>query len=105
MKLKYKISIGLVSLLLLIVFLREVGGFNFEIVKSEFQTESTLERLNGKDRNIQPVKYLCIIPMLKNSPEPIKLTTVDPRAKEMIKDMKPYRDSARVNAKDTIGKD
>jgi hypothetical protein len=66
---------------------------------------NTVVNLNGKDRNIQPVKYLCIIPMLKNSPEPIKLTAVDPRAKEMLKDTKQYRDSARINGKDTIGKD
>jgi hypothetical protein len=43
--------------------------------------------------------------MLKNSPEPIKLTTVDPKAKEMIRDMKQYKDSARVNVRDTVGKD
>jgi hypothetical protein len=66
---------------------------------------NTVVNLNGKDRNIQPVKYLCIIPMLKNSLEPIKLTAIDSRAKEMIKDMKSYKDSARVNGKDTIGKD
>jgi hypothetical protein len=43
--------------------------------------------------------------MLKNSPEPIKLTTVDPKAKDMIRDIKPYKDSVRVNVKDTTGKD
>lgn len=66
---------------------------------------NTVVNLNGENRNIQTVKYLCIIPMLKNSPEPIKLTTVDPQAREMIRDMKQYKDSARVNVKDTIGKD
>jgi hypothetical protein len=66
---------------------------------------STVVNLNGQNRSVQQVKYLCIIPMLKNSPEPIKLTAVDPRAKEMIRETKQYRDSARVNVKDTINKD
>ena len=66
---------------------------------------NTLVNLNNQDRSIQQVKYLCIIPMLKNSPEPIKLTTVDPKAKDMIRDIKSYRDSTRVNIKDTVGKD
>lgn len=66
---------------------------------------NTLINLNNQDRSIQPVKYLCIIPMLKNSPEPIKLTTVDPKAKDMIRDIKQYNDSTRVNVKDTVGKD
>ncbi len=66
---------------------------------------STLVNLNNQDRSIQPVKYLCIIPMLKNSPEPIKLTAIDPKAKDMIRDIKQYNDSTRVNAKDTVGKD
>ena len=41
--------------------------------------------------------------MLKNSPEPIKLTTIDPKAKEMIRDIK--SDSIRTNVRDTLGKD
>jgi hypothetical protein len=66
---------------------------------------NTLVNLKGQNRSVQQVKYLCIIPMLKNSTEPIKLTAVDPRAKEMIRETKPYRDSARVNVKDTVNKD
>jgi hypothetical protein len=66
---------------------------------------NTVVNMNSQDRSVQLVKYLCIIPMLKNSPEPIKLTTVDPRAKEMIRDMKQYKDSTRVNVRDTVGKD
>jgi len=64
---------------------------------------NTVVKLSGQDRNIQPVKYLCIIPMLKNSPEPIKLTTVDPKAKDMIRDIR--SDSIRTNVKDTVGKE
>jgi hypothetical protein len=66
---------------------------------------NTIVNLNNQDRSIQQVKYLCIIPMLKNSPEPIKLTAVDPRAKDMIRDTKPNKDSTRVNVRDTVGKD
>ena len=64
---------------------------------------NTVVNLNGQDKSIQPIKYLCIISMLKNSPEPIKLTTVDPRAKEMIRNIK--SDSIRTNVRDTVGKD
>ena len=64
---------------------------------------NTLVKLNDQDRNIQPIKYLSIIPMLKNSPEPIKLTTIDPKAKEMIRNIK--SDSIRTNVRDTVGKD
>ena len=66
---------------------------------------NTVVKLSGQDRSIKPVKYLCIIPMLKNSPEPIKLTTMDPKAKDMIRDMKSYKDYIRVNVRDTVGKD
>lgn len=42
--------------------------------------------------------------MLKNFPESIKLTKLDPKAKEMIRDIK--ADSIRVNnVRDTVGKD
>jgi len=41
--------------------------------------------LNQQDKNVQAEKYLCIIPMLKNSPEPLTLNALDPRAREMIK--------------------
>lgn len=64
---------------------------------------NSLVKLGGQERNIQPIKYLCIISMLKNSPEPIKLTTVDPKAKEMIRNIK--SDSIRTNIRDTLGKD
>lgn len=44
--------------------------------------------LQEKDENTQPVNYLCVIPMLKRSPEPLNLTATDPRAKTSIKSTK-----------------
>jgi len=49
-----------------------------------FETTITLEG----DKNTRPFSYLCVIPMLKNSPEPLQLITVDARAKELIKSRK-----------------
>ena len=49
-----------------------------------FETTVTLE---GQNKNIQPINYLCIIEALKNSPEPLQLTRVEPRAKETIKNI------------------
>jgi len=49
-----------------------------------FETTITLEG----DKNTRPFNYLCVIPMLKNSPEPLQLITVDARAKELIRNGK-----------------
>jgi hypothetical protein len=49
-----------------------------------FDTQLYLTGISG---NRQPVSYLCIIPMLKNSPEPIHLTTIDPKSKDLIKEI------------------
>jgi hypothetical protein len=38
-----------------------------------------------RDQKIAPFKYLCVIPLLRNSPEPLNLTALDPRAKESLK--------------------
>ena len=48
-----------------------------------FETEIRL-----KDQKVAPFNYLCVIPLLKNSPEPLNLTAIDPRAKESIKELK-----------------
>jgi hypothetical protein len=45
-----------------------------------FETEIKL-----KDGKVKPFNYLCVIQMLRQSPEPLQLTTVDPRARELIK--------------------
>jgi hypothetical protein len=45
-----------------------------------FETEIKL-----KDEKVKPFNYLCVIQMLRQSPEPLQLTAVDPRAKELIK--------------------
>ena len=41
-----------------------------------------------RDQKAKPFNYLCVIQGLKNSPEPLQLTAVDPRAKELIKNIK-----------------
>lgn len=48
-----------------------------------FETEIRL-----KDEKAAPFNYLCVIPLLKNSPEPLNLTALDPRAKELIRELK-----------------
>ncbi len=45
-----------------------------------FETAITL-----RDQKVGPINYLCVIPLLRNSPEPLSLTTIDPRAKESLK--------------------
>ena len=52
--------------------------------------------LSQRDKNAQSVRYLCVIPMLKNSPEPLRLNVLDPRAKELIKTIQPGRDSTQT---------
>ena len=54
-------------------YLQPVWAFNVQL------------NLSQTDKNVPPVKYLCVIPMLKNSPESLQLTARDPRAKELIK--------------------
>jgi hypothetical protein len=48
-----------------------------------FETE-----IKVKDEHVKPFTYLCVIQMLKQSPEPLQLTAVDPKAKELIKSIK-----------------
>ena len=48
-----------------------------------FETEIKL-----KDEHVKPFTYLCVIEMLKQSPEPLQLTAVDPKAKELIKSIR-----------------
>jgi len=40
------------------------------------------------DPKVSPFNYLCVVPALKKSPEPLNLTAIDPRGKEMIKSAK-----------------
>ncbi|MFT3948093.1 MAG: hypothetical protein QM763_14070 [Agriterribacter sp.] len=61
--------------------------------------------LNRQDKNVQPVKYLCIIPMLKNTPEQLRLNAIDPRAKEMIRTITPNSDSMRNQRTDEKNND
>ncbi|SFE97778.1 hypothetical protein SAMN05518672_113120 [Chitinophaga sp. CF118] len=45
-----------------------------------FETVITLE-----DKQLQPIHYLGVVEMLKNSPEPLHLLNVDPKARDQIK--------------------
>ena len=44
--------------------------------------------ISMQDKRVKPFNYLCVIPMLKNSPEPLNLTAVDPKAKTLLKSIK-----------------
>lgn len=46
-------------------------------------------RIAVEDEHVKPFDYLCVIPMVRRSPEPLQLTALDPKAKEMIKMLKP----------------
>ena len=48
-----------------------------------FETE-----IQVKDEKVKPFNYLCVIQMWKESPEPLQLTAVDPRARELIKNIR-----------------
>jgi len=48
-----------------------------------FETTITL-----RDKKVAPFNYLCVIPLLRNSSEPLNLTAVDPRAKESLRTIK-----------------
>ena len=37
-----------------------------------------------KDQKVSPFNYLCVIPMLRQSPEPLNLTAVEPTAKRLL---------------------
>jgi len=41
------------------------------------------------DDGVVPANYLCVIPLLRRSPEPLALTALDPKAKELIRSVKP----------------
>jgi hypothetical protein len=60
---------------------------NGKILQPVYVFEATIN-IPSREKNIKPVNYLCVIPMLKNSPEPLNLTFIDPRAKEAIKSIR-----------------
>jgi len=71
---------------------------NGSILQPVYSFETTIN-LTETDKNVKPLQYLCIIPILKNSPEPLQLIAVDSKARELIK-------SGSQNKKDsTAGKD
>jgi len=41
--------------------------------------------INLGDKQLKPIRYLGVIPLLKNPPEPLKLLDIDPKAKDQIK--------------------
>jgi hypothetical protein len=60
---------------------------NGKILQPVYMFETTIS-IESKDQRIKPFDYLCVIPMLKNSPEPLNLTAVDPKAKGLIKNIR-----------------
>lgn len=60
---------------------------NGSILQPVYMFEASIN-LQSNDKNTQPVNYLCVIPMLKSSPEPLNLTATDPRAKRLIKSVR-----------------
>jgi hypothetical protein len=54
---------------------------NGKILQPVYIFETTI---NVVDPRVKPFDYLCVIPMLKRSPEPLNLIATDPRAKRMI---------------------
>lgn len=47
------------------------------------------------DDGVVPTNYLCVIPLLRESPEPLNLTAIDPKAKELIATVKPVAPPVR----------
>jgi hypothetical protein len=45
----------------------------------------TVVTLGGQDKYVKPFEYLCVISMLKNSPEPLQFVTVDSKARDLIR--------------------
>jgi hypothetical protein len=58
---------------------------NGKILQPVYTFETTIDL---KDKQVKPFDYLCVIPMLRQSPEPLQLTAVDPKAKELIRNIK-----------------
>ena len=57
---------------------------NGAVLQPVYVFETVID-LTATDRRIPPFPYLCVVPLLRNSPEPLNLTTVDPRAKELLR--------------------
>jgi hypothetical protein len=58
---------------------------NRGILQPVYMFETTI---TFRDQRVAPVNYLCVIPLLRNSSEPLNLTAIDPRAKESIRTIK-----------------
>lgn len=57
---------------------------NGKILQPVYVFETSIN-LQSKDERVKPFSYLCVIPMLKHSPEPLTLTAIDPQAKRRIR--------------------
>ena len=67
---------------------------NGTVLQPVYSFETTI---NLGDKKIEPINYLCVIPLLKNSPEPLNLTKVAPQARELIRNVqKGQKDSLDV---------
>lgn len=57
---------------------------NGKILQPVYIFETTI---NLPNQRVKPFNYLCVVPMLKQSPEPLNLTATDPRAKKLIRNI------------------
>ena len=57
---------------------------NGKILQPVYVFETSIN-LQSKDERVKPFNYLCVIPMLRHSPEPLTLTAMDPQAKRRIR--------------------
>ncbi|MBV8252342.1 MAG: hypothetical protein JO154_07015 [Chitinophaga sp.] len=60
---------------------------NGNILQPVYVFETVIKMRSQDNNQVPPTSYLCVIPMLKQSPEPLNLTQTDPRAKELIKNI------------------
>jgi hypothetical protein len=72
---------------------------NGKILQPVYIFETTI---NLPNQRVKSFNYLCVVPMLKQSPEPLNLTATDPRAKKLIKSITsgekvPRQDVSRTN--------
>lgn len=57
---------------------------NGKILQPVYIFETTI---NLPNQRVKTFNYLCIVPMLKQSPEPLNFTATDPRAKKLIRNI------------------
>lgn len=62
---------------------------NGQLLQPVYGFETVIEP--GQD--LEPIRYLCVIPMLKNPPEDLNIRQLDPQARELIRKMQEGQDT------------